>query len=106
VFSADPIVSTWGDELLQRVSRHAIPAMFPYRHFVEAGGLASYGVNLSDVYRQVGIHVSRILKGESPSGLPVVQSTKFELVVNNGTAKALGLEVPLSLLMRIDSVID
>ncbi len=106
VLSADPIVSIWRDGLLERVARHAIPAIFPYRDFAEAGGLASYGANLSDVYRQVGVYAGRILKGESASELPVVQSTKFELVVNNKTAKALGLEVPLSLLMRIDSVID
>jgi putative ABC transport system substrate-binding protein len=106
VVGADPIIYNWRDELINRAAHHAIPTMFPNRDFVEAGGLVSYGANFSDVYRQVGVYTSRILKGESPSELPVVQSTKLELIVNNKTAKTLGLDVPLSLLMRIDAVID
>jgi putative ABC transport system substrate-binding protein len=106
VLTSDPIASHWRDELIARAARHAVPTMFPNRDFVDAGGLVSYGATYGDVYREVGAYAARILKGESPSELPVVQSTKYELVVNNKTAKALGLEVPLSLLMRIDSVID
>ena len=82
------------------------PRCFPTAISSKQVGLVSYGANFSDVYRQVGVYTSRILKGESPSDLPVVQSTKLELVVNNKTAKTLGLDVPLSLLMRIDAVID
>jgi putative ABC transport system substrate-binding protein len=106
VVGADPVNYNWRDEIIERAARHSIPTMYPAREFTEVGGLASYGANLADVYRQVGLYASRILKGERPSELPVVQATKLELVVNNKTAKALGLEVPLSLLMRIDSVIE
>lgn len=106
VTNADPVAYHWRDELIERAARHAIPTMFPNRDFVEAGGLASYGPTFKDVYRAVGSYTARILKGERPAELPVVQSTKYELIVNNRTAKALGLEVPLSVLMRIDAVID
>ena len=106
VVSADPIFTNWRDELIKGAAYHKLPTMLPDRTFVEVGGLASYGSNYSDVYREVGAYVARILKGERPAELPVVQSTKYELIVNNKTARALGLEVPLSFLMRIDAVID
>jgi putative ABC transport system substrate-binding protein len=106
VLTSDPIAAHWRDELIERAARHAIPTMYPNRDFVQAGGLVSYGATYRDVYREVGVYAARILKGERPSELPVVQSTKYELVLNNNTAKALGLEVPLSVLMRIDAVVD
>src|SRR5262249_11486288 len=94
------------DLIISLAARHRLPSIFPFRHSVAGGGLASYGVDSLDLYRRAAGYVDRVLKGETPSNLPVQFADKFELVINLKTAKSLGLDVPVSLLARTDEVIE
>jgi putative ABC transport system substrate-binding protein len=106
VVTADALFTERRDQIVAMTKRHSVPTMFQFREFAASGGLMSYGPAFGEAYRQAGILAGRILRGEKPADLPVIQLNKFELVINVKTAKALGIEVPVSMQMLADEVIE
>jgi putative ABC transport system substrate-binding protein len=106
IVARDPIFNQQGRQIAELAAKYRLPTIAGIREFVEAGGLMSYGASIVDQYRRAAIYVDKILKGAKPGDLPVEQPTKFELVINGKTAKALGLKIPQSLLITADTVIE
>ena len=106
VIGGDSFFNTRREQLAALALRHAVPSIYQERVFAEAGGLIGHGSNVMELYRQAGVYTGRIIKGAMPADLPVQQATKFELVINLKTAKALGLTIPHSILVRADEVIE
>jgi putative ABC transport system substrate-binding protein len=104
--AADALFNSLSKHLAALTVRHAVPAIYQFREFVSAGGLVSYGTTVADTYRPLGVYTGRILKGEKPADLPVLQATRMHLIINMRTANALGITVPLPLVGRADEVIE
>ena len=106
VITGGPFFLNRREQVLALAARYSLPAIYENREFTVAGGLMSYGTNVPDVYRQLGVYAGRILKGERPAELPFLQPTKFDIAINLKTAKAIGLDVPTSILLRANEVIE